>query len=112
MKTVIVTPLILLVLGTVWTLFLEHEKRRFVESLPKPPIMVTQPVDAVDTSAESEESDSATAAPGQWIPIGGNASTEGKQTEVAPSLSHRRRHLTSSPQHGKITIKQRRNATT
>ena len=31
---------------------------------------------------------------------------------AAPSLSHRRRHLTSSPQHGKITIKQRRNATT
>ena len=82
MKKFIVTTLILIVLGTVWTLFLEHEKRRFVDSLPKPPIMVTQPVDAVDTSAESEESDSATAVPGQWIPIGDNASTEGKQTAV------------------------------
>ena len=82
MKKVIVTTLILIVLGTVWTLFLEHEKRRFEESLPKVPIMVTQPVDAVDTSAVSEESDSATEVPGQWIPIGDNASTAGKQTEV------------------------------
>ena len=84
MKKVIVTTLILIVLGTVWTLFLEHEKRRFEESLPKVPILVTQPVDAVDTSAVSEESDSATEVPGQWIPIGDNASTAGKQTEVEP----------------------------
>ena len=82
MKKVIVTFVVLIVLGTVWTLFLEHEKRRFEESLPKVPIMVTQPVDAVDTSAVSEESDSATEVPGQWIPIGDNASTAGKQTEV------------------------------
>ena len=82
MKKVIVTFVVLIVLGTVWTLFLEHEKRRFEESLPKVPILVTQPVDAVDTSAVSEESDSAPAVPGQWIPIGDNASTEDKQTEV------------------------------
>ena len=59
MKKVIVTTLILIVLGTVWTLFLEHEKRRFEESLPKVPILVTQPVNTADVPAASETGESA-----------------------------------------------------
>ena len=77
MKTVIVTFGILIVLGTVWTLFLEHEKRRFVESLPKPPPTVTQPVDATRTPAVYEEPDAATTVPGPWMPIVENPTTAG-----------------------------------
>ena len=62
MKTVIVTFGVLIVLATVWTLFLEHEKRRFVESLPKPPPTVTQSVNTADMSAVSETGESADAA--------------------------------------------------
>ncbi len=83
MKKVIVTFVVLIVLGTVWTLFLEHEKRRFVDSLPKPPIIVTQPVDAVGASAVPEEPDSATAVPGPWVPIVENTTAVGEQTEGA-----------------------------
>ena len=63
MKKVIVTTLIFIVLGTVWTLFLEHEKRRFVDSLPKPPIMVTQPVTTDAPSASGIGESSATDPP-------------------------------------------------
>ena len=59
MKKVIVTFVVLIVLGTVWTLFLEHEKRRFVDSLPKVPTTVTQPVNTADIPAASETSESA-----------------------------------------------------
>ena len=62
MKKVIVTTLIFIVLGTVWTLFLEREKRRFVDSLPKVPTTVTQPVNTADMSAASETGESADAA--------------------------------------------------
>ena len=62
MKTVIVAFGVLIVLATVWTLFLEHEKRRFVESLPKPPTTVTQPVNTADMSAASETGESVDAA--------------------------------------------------
>ena len=62
MKKVIVTFVVLIVLGTVWTLFLEHEKRRFVDSLPKVPTTVTQPVNTADIPAVSETSESADAA--------------------------------------------------
>ena len=62
MKKVIVTFVVLIVLGTVWTLFLEHEKRRFVDSLPKVPTTVTQPVNTADIPAASETGESADAA--------------------------------------------------
>ena len=54
MKKIIVITLILIVLGTVWTLFLEHEKRRFEESLPKVPTTVMQPVNTADVPAASD----------------------------------------------------------
>ncbi len=59
MKKVVVTFVVLIVLGTVWTLFLEHEKRRFVESLPKVPTTVTQSVNTADIPAASETGESA-----------------------------------------------------
>ena len=59
MKKVIVTFVVLIVLGTVWTLFLEYEKRRFVESLPKVPTPVTQSVNTADIPAASETGESA-----------------------------------------------------
>ena len=58
MKKVVVTFVVLIVLGTVWTLFLEHEKRRFVDSLPKVPTTVTQPVNTADIPAASETGES------------------------------------------------------
>lgn len=39
MKKVIFTGILLLTLGAAWMLYLESEKKRFVESLPKPPTM-------------------------------------------------------------------------
>ena len=63
MKKVIVTTLILIVLGTVWTLFLEREKRRFVDSLPKVPTTVTQPVPTDAPSASEIGESSATDSP-------------------------------------------------
>ena len=58
MKKVVVTFVVLIVLGTVWTLFLEHEKRRFVDSLPKVPTTVTQSVNTADIPAASETGES------------------------------------------------------
>lgn len=43
MKKVIFTCILLFVLGTAWLLYLEHETERFVENLPKPPSVDTQP---------------------------------------------------------------------
>ena len=62
MKTVIVTFGVLIVLAAVWTLFLEHEKRRFVESLPKPPPTITQSVNTEAVPAASETGESVDAA--------------------------------------------------
>ena len=81
MKKVIVTTLILIVLGTVCTLFLEHEKRRFEESLPKVPILVTQPVNTADVPAASEIGESAATEP----PLPGPAAI-GEEPNVATEL--------------------------
>ena len=75
MKKVIVTFGVFIVLGTVWTLFLEREKRRFVDSLPKVPTTVTQPVDATSPPAVDEEPDSAATVPSPWMPIVENPTT-------------------------------------
>ena len=42
-EKVIFTCILLFVLGTAWLLYLEHETERFVENLPKPPSVDTQP---------------------------------------------------------------------
>ena len=81
MKKGIVITLIFIVLGTVWTLFLEHEKRRFVDSLPKPPITVTQPV-TTDTPSASEISESSATDP----PLPG-PSAIGEETPGATELT-------------------------
>ena len=84
MKKVIVTTLILIVLGTVWTLFLEHEKRRFVDSLPKVPTTVTQPVNTADTPAASETGESADAA--------GSLPEASAIVEETPAVEHANTH--------------------
>ena len=56
MKKVIFTCILLFVLGTVWLLYLEHETERFVENLPKPPSVDTQPDTAeIQQPGEDEE---------------------------------------------------------
>lgn len=59
MKQFVFVCIALVVLGVVWTLYLEHEKERFVESLPKVPPAVTQPVDVgdvpLDTDADTDK---------------------------------------------------------
>ena len=57
MKKVIVTAILLLTLGTTWMLYLEYENRRFIESLPKPPVTVRQPVDTIEVPSATENSD-------------------------------------------------------
>lgn len=57
MKKVIVTAIVLLVLGTTWMLYLEYKNRRFIESLPKPPSTVRQPVDTIEAPTAAENSD-------------------------------------------------------
>ena len=57
MKKVIATAIVLLVLGTTWMLYLEYKNRRFIESLPKPPSTVRQPVDTIETPTATENSD-------------------------------------------------------
>ena len=84
MKNVIVTTLIFIVLGTVWTLFLEREKRRFVDSLPKVPTTVTQPVNTADTSAASETGESADAA--------GSLPEASAIVEETPAVEHAHTH--------------------
>lgn len=53
MKQFVFVCIALVVLGVVWTLYLEHEKERFVESLPKVPPAVTQPVDVGDVPLDT-----------------------------------------------------------
>ena len=56
MKKVIFTCILLFVLGTAWLLYLEHETERFVENLPKPPSVDTQPDTAeIQQPGEDEE---------------------------------------------------------
>ncbi len=56
MKKVIFTCILLFVLGTAWLLYLEHETERFVENLPKPPSIDTQPDTAeIQQPGEDEE---------------------------------------------------------
>ena len=85
MKKVIVTFGVFIVWGTVWTLFLEREKRRFVDSLPKVPTTVTQPVDATSPPAVDAETDSATPVPSPWMPIVENP-TPANGTEMGEAL--------------------------
>lgn len=54
MKQFVFVCIVLVVLGVVWTLYLEHEKERFVESLPKVPPAVTQPVDVGDVPLDTD----------------------------------------------------------
>ncbi len=49
MKKVFFSVIVLLVLGAAWRLYLEYENRRFIESLPPPPVNVTQPANAPNT---------------------------------------------------------------
>ena len=56
MKKVVFTCILLFVLGTAWLLYLEHETERFVENLPKPPSVDTQPDTAeIQQPGEDEE---------------------------------------------------------
>ena len=54
MKQFVFVCIALVVLGVAWTLYLEHEKERFVESLPKVPPVVTQPVDVGDMPLDTD----------------------------------------------------------
>lgn len=54
MKKFVFVCIALVVLGVVWTLYLEHEKERFDESLPKVPPAVTQPVDVGDVPLDTD----------------------------------------------------------
>lgn len=54
MKQFVFVCIALVVLGVAWTLYLEHEKERFVESLPKVPPAVTQPVDVGDVPLDTD----------------------------------------------------------
>ena len=54
MKQFVFVCIALVVLGVVWTLYIEHEKERFVESLPKVPPAVTQPVDVGDVPLNTD----------------------------------------------------------
>lgn len=54
MKKVVFTAILLTVLGTVWTLYLEHDKKRFINNLPQPPATVRQPVSTAKTPATSK----------------------------------------------------------
>lgn len=54
MKKFVFVCIALVVLGVVWTLYIEHEKERFVESLPKVPPAVTQPVDVGDVPLDTD----------------------------------------------------------
>ena len=54
MKQFVFVCIALVVLGVVWTLYIEHEKERFVESLPKVPPAVTQPVDVGDVPLDTD----------------------------------------------------------
>lgn len=56
MRKVVFTCIALIVLGASWLLFLEHHKRRFVDSLPKVPVSVTQPVETADSPLNTEKS--------------------------------------------------------
>lgn len=56
MKKVIGTAIVLLALGTTWMLYLEYKNRRFIESLPKPPSTVRQPVDTIEAPTAAENS--------------------------------------------------------
>ena len=55
MKKVVFIAVLLIVLGTVWTLYLEYSNKRFVDSMPKAPAAVTQPADPSDAHPAANE---------------------------------------------------------
>ena len=61
MKKVVFTATLLIVLGTVWTLYLEQDKKRFIDNLPQPPATVRQPVGTADAPATSKSIETMTA---------------------------------------------------
>lgn len=69
MRKVIFTAIVLIVLGTAWTLYLEYDKKRFIDSLPQPPTTVTQPVSTADAPANSKsiETTATESAPSETI---------------------------------------------
>ena len=57
MKQVIFIGALLVVLGTIWVLFLEHEKRRFERSLPQVPQTVAPPLEQDTDSSPTARDD-------------------------------------------------------
>ena len=77
MRKVFFTAILLLVFGTVWVLYLEYDNRRFIESLPKPPVV--NPAEAPVTSENTEST-----AIGQMQSVSGAANTFTESEHIHP----------------------------
>lgn len=62
MKPIFFTFILLVILGTAWTLYLEYSNRHFIENLSKPPVPVTQSVRIADAPAMPESREPTTIA--------------------------------------------------
>lgn len=83
MKKVVFTTILFIVLGTVWTLYLEYSNKRFVDSLPKTPATVTQPANTSDTPAAIYENSQAVLVDSVSAePIAENAPVANRHTET------------------------------
>jgi len=84
MKNVIFVAILLIVLGTAWTLYLEYDKKRFIDSLPQPPATVTQPVSTADAPATSTSIVTTAAEPAPPETVVEDTLTESEQAHPHP----------------------------
>jgi len=76
--------ILLIVLGTAWTLYLEYDKKRFIDSLPQPPATVTQPVSTADAPATSTSIVTTAAEPAPPETVVEDTLTESEQAHPHP----------------------------
>lgn len=82
MRKVFFTAILLLVFGTGWVIYLEYDNRRFIESLPKPPVPVPHPVIPAEAPVTSENIEST--AIEQMQSVSGAANTFTEREHIHP----------------------------
>lgn len=101
MKKVIFTAIVLILLGTTWTLYLRWENKRFVESLPKAPSRtnIEQPTDTItqdgtDENKNSEPYPLESVPENNKLPVEENVLQESTSLseELSPDTAHRPPH--------------------
>ena len=60
MKKLVFTAVLLIILGTAWTLYIEHRNKRFADSLPKGAATTQQPANTADAPAAADVNDPTT----------------------------------------------------